>query len=177
MNRKLSYLLSVCVVAPIHLAVAAPQKAASSDSPCCKKPAYNTITESQTSACEAKRGSEFNGLAAKPKILFDGMMACRALENAWRDYCTCWDKKLRAEPVTDPKDLRFKVLACSTKPAKSTLLVHCGHFACEEEAPPTEPTSSRLSQSSRESISSAKLKSRNPDGIEFQDTLMCEYVP
>jgi hypothetical protein len=166
-NRKISCFLLVCLVTPVHFAVAAPQRASTSfDSPSCKKPAFDNMIEFRASACEGKRGAEFDGLSAKPRTLFDGMVACAALKDAWREYCTCWGKQLRAKPVTDPKDLRFKVFDCSAKAPKPTMWVYCGHFACGEAASSVESTSSAESTSSE-----------SPGKLKLQDNLMGEYVP
>jgi len=161
MNRKYIYLLFVCLVSQTYVAVAAPQgKTTDPNSPCCKRPAFENMAEFRARACEGKRGQEFNGLAAKNGVLFDGMMACRALEGAWREYCTCWGKRLNANPVSNPKDLRFKVVDCAAKSPKANIWVYCGHFGCEEA------TSSEAASSSSSS-----------SGLQLQNTLMCEYVP
>lgn len=161
MNRKSIYLLLVCLVSQTHFALAAPQaKTTDPNSPCCKRPAFDNMVEFRASTCEGKRGQEFNGLEAKSRMLFDGMMACRALEGAWREYCTCWGKRLKASPVSDPKDLRFKVFDCTAKSPKANMWLYCGHFECEEA------TSSEAASSSSSS-----------SGVQLQNDWMCEYVP
>jgi hypothetical protein len=93
----------------------------------CSKPTSESVTSFKSSICRGKPGDEFDAKQAVGVTVFEGMRACRALEEGWRTYCVCMKLSLVSKPLENPEDLIFKIINCSKKP---NMQVHCGTFSC-----------------------------------------------